>query len=431
MEMFLGVLGAVVSILGLVLAFFSHQRHQRTRIGYRIVADSPLVQNVDGIENLGIHYDGRVLNKPRLMVLEIINTGNTPIRREDYQDDLKAKFPGVVEIVWSSVQGTPSSVTADVRVAAETVEIGCPLLNAQDVLTLQVLVNGDVTSVEVAGRGVGFSEVEKLAGPSTGVRRGLLGSPSSIALVTLMSIALIATAWLVYKLWPATGEKNEVQRFTVDVGDVIAKGRPGKGAGELVTGSTADEYTFSAQKGTRLYVQQLDCDNTFGTALLLRHADGEKVPDFSSESTAGCASAKPVELEKPGRYTLRVALGALSSLPQTYSFKLWDAPVGKRNIGLDNVIEGRIEQPGGRDEFTIDAEAGDRIAFDLEAGKGLQPKWSLRNPDDREIGKGIHYLYANPIDLNAEESGKYKLIVESEQDTTGDYFLLPPGKKNS
>lgn len=149
MEMFLALLGGVVSVLGLLLGYVSHRRHQRTRIGYRLVADSPLAQNIDGIENLGIHYDGRVLTRPRLMVLEIINVGNVPIRPDDYQDDLGVTFPEGVEIVWSSVQGTPASVTADVRVVAESVRIGRPLLNAEDVLTLQVLADGDGADVRV------------------------------------------------------------------------------------------------------------------------------------------------------------------------------------------------------------------------------------------------------------------------------------------
>ncbi|WP_327268339.1 hypothetical protein OG233_09800 [Streptomyces sp. NBC_01218] len=429
MEMFLALLGGVVSVLGLLLGYVSHRRHQRTRIGYRLVADSPLAQNIDGIENLGIHYDGRVLTRPRLMVLEIINVGNVPIRPDDYQDDLGVTFPEGVEIVWSSVQGTPASVTADVRVVAESVRIGRPLLNAEDVLTLQVLADGDGADVRVAGRGVGFSEVEKLAGPSTAGRGGLLGSPSSIALVTLVSIALITTAWLVYTLWPDSGGAEEVQKFDVAVGDTIGKNLPEEGAGELVDGNPADEYTFTALKGTRVYVQQLDCADTFGRVLSLRRAQGDKVPGFY-EATARCPSSEAVELEEAGPYTLRVALG-YGSLPQTYSIKIWDAPVDKRNIGLDNPIEGRIEQPGGRDEFTIDAQAGDRIAFALNAEKGLRPKWSLRDPDGREIGKSDLYPYIDPIDLDAEESGTYRLVVESVDTTTGDYVLLPRDEKNS
>src|SRR6266508_6678767 len=78
----------------LVAAFviYQWQRH-RKGLGVAVLTDRPLLSTPMPF-TVTLHHDGKVVGKPRLIILRIANTGNVAIETADFVQPLSITFPG-------------------------------------------------------------------------------------------------------------------------------------------------------------------------------------------------------------------------------------------------------------------------------------------------------------------------------------------------
>jgi hypothetical protein len=74
-------------------------------------------------------------------------------------------------------------------------------------------------------------------------------------------------------LWPVPAP----QQFSPAIGDTIAAGRPGRGAGNIESPGAQDRYTFTASKGQRIYLEVRECASSGTLVWTLLRPDDEPV----------------------------------------------------------------------------------------------------------------------------------------------------------
>jgi hypothetical protein len=180
---------------------------------------------------------------------------------------------------------------------------------------------------------------------------------------------------------PADTSNLVGDKFEIAIGDEIADGVPGPGAGNIETPGTKDIYTFEASQGQTIFIQTLDLEATDDIAMVLIDSNGNKVKNCSLTSTApdlyGFGSVK---LIAGGKYILVVGEDK-DPVIGTYKLKIWNVPDPDTftfiinpsftiSDGVPGPGAGRIESPGVKDIYTFEAAAGQTIfiqTLDLEA----------------------------------------------------------------
>lgn len=218
--------------------------------------------------------------------------------------------------------------------------------------------------------------------------------------------------------------------FSIKVGEKIADGLPGPGAGSIETPYGQDVYVFNAVPKQRVYFRMLS--RSAGMDYInwkLTDSDGTEV--FSA--CLGCADVGVRALTKGGTYTLTVG-NDKHPATGTYQFQLFDVPPANRfsvKIG-DQIKEdtpgagaGIIESPGAEDVYTFNATPRQKVYFRTwEHSTGMSYiKWQLTDGDgmkvfDTCLGCG------EPGVQTLTKGGTYTLTVGHENTpTTGTYRL--------
>jgi hypothetical protein len=94
-------------------------------------------------EHLEVRLNDTQLAEPSLCIVRLVNTGDTPIRTEDYESDLVITLQGVETIasaIWTGAR--PPDLRPEIRVDDNRVSITPTLVNPEDMLELQVLAAG-------------------------------------------------------------------------------------------------------------------------------------------------------------------------------------------------------------------------------------------------------------------------------------------------
>ena len=218
--------------------------------------------------------------------------------------------------------------------------------------------------------------------------------------------------------------------FAIKLGDKIADGIPGPGAGTIETPYNQDVYTFNVAPKQRVYFRQLR--HSTGMSYIkwgLTDTDGAEV----FKTCLGCSDPGVQILTKGGNYTLTVA-GDNDPSTGTYELQLFAVPEPKQfSIKIGDAIKeavpgagaGVVESPGAEDVYTFNAAPRQNVYFRVwEFSTGLSYiKWKLVDDNGMELFDSCLGC-SEPGAQLLVRGGTYTLTVGNQKDpSTGTYRL--------
>jgi hypothetical protein len=185
----------IITIIALFVIFFLQIR--KKTLTYTVLTNSDIVPgSSEGKSNIEIHHKGKVVPKARLIEIRIKNSGNLPIKPEDYIEPLKLRLPNS-EILSSEVRDDQSLGAYIETKSSDRSEIvlSKTLLNPTDFFDAKILLADGGGELSVSGRIVGVSKIRNLTGRE--VNYFIL-----LSFIAVNVLALIARllGWLDYRI---------------------------------------------------------------------------------------------------------------------------------------------------------------------------------------------------------------------------------------
>lgn len=160
-----GVLVAVFfGFVGLGLWGVDRQKQQRRKqLTHAVISDAPIAQVSASLrKRVEILFDGVPSADLRLMILQLKNSGNSPIERNDYDEPVRFEFEAPREVVDGEVLFTQPEDLIDAKdaktfltVNGNNVILKPLLLNPKETITLKVLLKGQKGQMRARARIVG------------------------------------------------------------------------------------------------------------------------------------------------------------------------------------------------------------------------------------------------------------------------------------
>jgi hypothetical protein len=220
------------------------------------------------------------------------------------------------------------------------------------------------------------------------------------------------------------------QVFSIAVGDTVASGVPGPGAGVLEEPGAIDRYALTIDSPRTVFFDELsgNCAMTWSC-----------VGPYDSTVFA----SQPICVTDPGSfllldtgvYTMEVASGT-SGIVGSYSFRLVDvAPPQFFDITVGTFISdgvplpgaGNVESAGSVDIYRLDAAAGDAVCF-LDGEGSCALRWRLLDPNGSVVFFDTAVCTSDPGTFILPLTGTYQVVVFGAESATGTYGIavVPP-----
>ncbi len=161
------VLGILASIAGLVISIFSYWIGKRSskKLSYSILMQQPLLVLPEDLkDDLQVFYNQTPLRDAHLVLIELKNSGTTPILPNDYLTPLTVNFGDSAKIISTEVI-SQSPHLGNVKITPEQsrVMLTPSPLNPNDSLTLRLIVGNFSGNTVLEGRLTGVSRIEEQA----------------------------------------------------------------------------------------------------------------------------------------------------------------------------------------------------------------------------------------------------------------------------
>ncbi len=248
---------------------------------------------------------------------------------------------------------------------------------------------------------------------------------SALAAAAAAPLALAAASWLPAPAAAAAGpDGGTIDTFTIGVEEVVAPGVPGPGAGEIEAPGNADVYELTLVAGQRVLFDNLENSNI---SLRWRAFDpsGEQVFSAGIGSTAG-----PFEITPELAGTWEIVVDDNADAIGTYSFTVWDTRVdGPFAIDYEDVVApgvpgsgaGEIEEPGDRDIYLIDVDAGDLVFFDSLDASNASLRWRAFDASGEQVFSAGIFSHFGPVEVQPDQAGTWEIVVDDNVDAVGTY----------
>ena len=208
--------------------------------------------------------------------------------------------------------------------------------------------------------------------------------------------------------------------FAIAIGDTVANGAPGPGAGNIEASGAVDVYTFAATAGDVLFLDEL----TYAGVLLLDYTISDPSGTVVVANSIGGSDPGAFVIQTTGSYAITVG-EARNAAVGTYSFTLHAVPpddVFAIAIG-DTVADGvpgpgagNIEIPSAHDVYTFTAIAGQVLLLDeLSVVGTLLLDYRILDP----LGATVLTNFlggADPAPLALVTTGTYTIVVGDDRD---------------
>jgi len=160
----IGIVTVVVAIAVPVVVFVWGRR--RKELSYEIVTRTPVASVAEGVDSrLQMVFDGAAVRDVQLVVIRIVNSGNVPITRDDYERPVRIVFRRPARLLTAEqLSSDPESLGGwgGFSYNAEGAKLHPMLFNGGDSITLQLLVAGLQGEMEIDGRVVGVRHIKEM-----------------------------------------------------------------------------------------------------------------------------------------------------------------------------------------------------------------------------------------------------------------------------
>jgi hypothetical protein len=169
MNELLSWLAVIFTGLAVLVAIVVYRLQTKTKqLSYQIVTNSRLVtaESFNNAEHMRVYFGRRRVHDPRLLVVRLVNTGNTEIRPSDFEQHMEIAFEEGTKLVSIvKVDSKPTGLDPRINTGDDgRIAVSPLLMNEGDSIELQMLIDGDGKGLNVSGRVAGVKQLVNATG---------------------------------------------------------------------------------------------------------------------------------------------------------------------------------------------------------------------------------------------------------------------------
>lgn len=218
----LTVVSIAVALISVSYTIWDKLKAQRRRLVWRVPTNTSLTSDVSaeqGLDKLAIHWDGVEVKMPRLVRIEIENSGRVELKSNDTSLNPRIDFKES-KIISAQLKLKPAgaNVSSVVQPTAQTdnsLEASAVALNRRDQLIFTLLLDGEEESIQPLMQAAGFTFREQDGddhkrwvyvglGASAALLIALLLLLSPLGLLIAKEVAINAGAQILQNLFQGT-----------------------------------------------------------------------------------------------------------------------------------------------------------------------------------------------------------------------------------
>lgn len=153
MNTFATWLGIAIGAAALAIGYVTYKSQQRKKQLEYLITSSTFVVPHEVSDQLKVTYNHKTVNNAAVTIIRLVNTGNSPIELHDFNSNIVIEFENVNRVVSAlSTKTRPINLAPKVTIKGNQVLISPLLINAEDMIELQILTSGIPTKVHMDGR---------------------------------------------------------------------------------------------------------------------------------------------------------------------------------------------------------------------------------------------------------------------------------------
>ena len=137
------LIGASIAIIAIVVSVILYFKQlNRKRLSYEILSDTSLLTTDEETKNeIRLTYKNEPIEKVRLIVLRIFNSGNVPVESEDYEEPISIRLGDARVLSAEVIKKSPKNLKSTLIIEKGVVTLYPTLLNPADSLKIKILVS--------------------------------------------------------------------------------------------------------------------------------------------------------------------------------------------------------------------------------------------------------------------------------------------------
>ncbi len=151
----------ILAVIGPIIVYF--KQRARKSLQFSIISRTSLFSvREEAKGEIEITYRGMKVENADLVLIEVSNVGDVPIRTEDYETPITFDFGERVQILTAEVtKREPENLGMQASVSGKTISLTPILMNAGDSITLKVIATTVGTDIKASCRIVGVKKLEE------------------------------------------------------------------------------------------------------------------------------------------------------------------------------------------------------------------------------------------------------------------------------
>ena len=146
-------IAALAGIVTLYYAYLAYRDRRPSRRLQFVVTTNSLVLPTALADTLHLHHGDQEIVDPALVIVRLVNTGDSAVPKDAYESDLMVSLEGAREIAYVACTGRrPSSLNLQIEHSGAVARIKPFLMNPEDMFQLHLVVSGRPDNVVVDGR---------------------------------------------------------------------------------------------------------------------------------------------------------------------------------------------------------------------------------------------------------------------------------------
>lgn len=202
----------IIPVLTLIIpiALYLVQKKEK-ELSYEILSASSIVDVNSPIgRNIQVFFSGKKLNKLEAVSVRIVNSGNVPIKRTDFERELQLSFGEKANVLMQRIsEAFPENLSVEATGYGEKVLVKPLLLNPSDQFTIETFIEGEKSKIKLDARIEGISQATRID------HSHALTSRRSILLVIGALLGFIIYLYMAFLLYDVFTMKSFKSKFTI------------------------------------------------------------------------------------------------------------------------------------------------------------------------------------------------------------------------